>query len=84
MSALPGDSLLLGALLERLGSEQGQSLLASLDQWLSNADGDSTVENTAFDRNQIRTIDTAYDRRKQTKSGTPNPQPRKASRTPKD
>jgi hypothetical protein len=79
MSALPGDSLLLGALLERLGSAQGQSLLARLDQWLSSADGDSAVENTEFDEHQIRTIDAAYDRRKQTKSGTPTPQPRKAS-----
>jgi hypothetical protein len=79
MSPLRGDNLLLGALLERLGSAQGQSLLAQLDQWLSSADGESSDESAAFDEYQTRTIDAAYDRRKHTKSGTPNPQPRKAS-----
>jgi hypothetical protein len=73
MSALPGDSLLLGALLERLGSAQGQSLLARLNQWLSRDDRDATVEDTPFDRNQSRAIDAAYDRRKQTRSGPHNP-----------
>lgn len=67
MSALHGDSLRLGALLARL------------DHWLSGADGDSPVESTSFDRNQIRAIDAAYDRRTYTSNGTPNPQPRKAS-----
>jgi hypothetical protein len=78
MSALQGDSILLDALLERLGSAQGEHLLARLDEWLSSADGDSAVENAESDEYKIRAIDAAYDRRKQTKRGTPTPQLRKA------
>jgi len=74
VSARRGDSLLLGALLERLGSAQGQSLLARLDRWVASPD-----RTMLFERNQIRAIDAAYDRRRQTKRGTINPQPRKAS-----
>ena len=72
------NSLLLGALLDRLGTIQGQTLLARLDQWLSQDHGFS-VESIAFDRNQIRAIEPAYDRRKPTKSGTPDPNFRTAS-----
>ena len=59
------DRLLLGALLDRLGSIQAQALLARLEQWLSRAGCDASIGNTRFDRDQLRAIGTSYDRRKQ-------------------
>ena len=64
------DRILLGALLDRLGSVQAQALLARLDQWLSREERDVPVESIRFDRDQLRAIGTPYDRRKQTKTET--------------
>ena len=81
MSAAGDDSLLLDALLERLGRTESQSLLARLDRWLADdePDGEADPESTSLDRNQFAAIAPAYDRRKRTKSGTPTPNLRKAS-----
>jgi hypothetical protein len=79
MSAPREGSLLLGALLDRLGSVQSQAWLARLDQWLSSHGGDTPFEDTRFDRDQFRATEATYDRRKQTKNGTPDLDPRTAS-----
>jgi len=71
--------LLLGALLDRLGTAQAQAWLAQLDQWLTRDDSDTPLADTRFDRDQFRTTESTYDRRKQTKNGTHNLDPRKAS-----
>jgi hypothetical protein len=79
MSAPHEGSLLLGALLDRLGSAQAQDWLARLDQWLSSEDRDAPFRSTRFDRYQFRATDAPYDRRKQTKNGPHNLDPRTAS-----
>jgi len=73
------ENLLLGALLDRLGSAQAQAWLARLDQWLTRDDRDTPLADTRFDRDQFRATDALYDRRKQTKNGTQNLDPRTAS-----
>jgi hypothetical protein len=65
MSPARVDSILLGALLDRLGSAQAQALLARLDQWLSRDERDAPVETIRFDRDQLRAVGAPYDRRKQ-------------------
>lgn len=78
MTAPSEENLLLGALLDRLGSAQAQAWLARLDQWLSR-DSDTLPADTRFDRDQFRATEALYDRRKQTKNGTHNLDPRTAS-----
>jgi hypothetical protein len=79
MSAPYEGTLLLGALLDRLGSVQAQAWLARLDRWLSDDDRDTPFKSTRFDRDQFRATDAPYDRRKQTKNGPHNLDPRTAS-----
>jgi hypothetical protein len=79
MSAPCEGNLLLGALLDRLGSVQAQAWLARLDQWLSSEDRDAPFRSTRFDRDQFRTTDAPHDRRKQTKNGPHNLDPRTAT-----
>ena len=79
MSAPCEGNLLLGALLDRLGSVQAQAWLARLDQWLSDDKLDTPFKSTRFDRDQFRATDAPYDRRKQTKNGPPTLDPRTAS-----
>ena len=58
----PGEeTVLLGALLDRLGKTQAHALLVRLDQWLTRDDRESPQ---VFDRDQRRDIDTPYDRRR--------------------
>ena len=45
------NEVLLGALLERLGSVQSRSLLARLDRWLLQRDPDSPVESASANPN---------------------------------
>lgn len=79
MSAPYEGTLLLGALLDRLGSVQAQIWLAHLDRWLSRDERGTPFRNTRFDRDQFRATDASYDRRKQTKNGPQNLDPRTAS-----
>ena len=61
-------SVLLGALLDRLGSDQAQAWLERLDRWLA-SESDTPFPSTQFDRDQFRATEAPYDRRKQTKNG---------------
>jgi hypothetical protein len=64
------ESVLLGALLDRLGKTQAQALLARLERWL--------------DLEQYRAVGSTYDRRKGDKNSIHNFEPESASLTPKD
>jgi len=59
------DSILLGALLDRLGSVQAQALLARLDQWLSR--DERVLPSKASDLTKINSArsEPPYDRRNQ-------------------
>jgi hypothetical protein len=61
MSRSSEETVLLGALLDRLGNTQAQALLARLDRWLTRDEREPRQE---FDRDQTRALDTPYDRRK--------------------
>jgi hypothetical protein len=57
------ETLLLGALLDRLGNTQAQALLKRLDQWLFRNHREAPSENNRFDRrrhieNAIQNLDT--------------------------
>jgi hypothetical protein len=57
-------NVLLGALLERLGTTQAQALLARLDQWLTR-DGEKVhTQEHGFDRDQAPGAHASYDRRR--------------------
>jgi hypothetical protein len=56
------EHVLLGGLLDRLDNTQAQALLARLDQWLAR-DGEGP-RNPRFGRDQVRTTEAPYDRRK--------------------
>lgn len=60
--------VLLGALLDRLGNTQAQALLVRLDQWLIR-DSEVRLKRPRLERDQIRTIEAPYDRRKRDANG---------------
>jgi hypothetical protein len=74
------ESVLLGALLDRLGKAQAQVLLARLDRWMTRDRGNAP----AFDRDQKQVTDSTYDRRKHDGNRIHNPDSNSASRTPKE
>ena len=80
MSNSSEESVLLGALLDRLGKAQAQVLLARLDQWMTRDRGNAP----AFDQDQKQVTDSAYDRRKRDGNGIHNPDSNSASQAPKD
>jgi len=59
-------SVLLGALLDRLGKTQAQALLTRLDQWLASA---ARPDTKGFDYDQVRAVQSPYDRRRQDGNG---------------
>jgi hypothetical protein len=61
MSRSSEETVLLGALLDRLGNTQAQALLVRLDRWLTSDEREPRQE---LDRDQMRAPDTPYDRRK--------------------
>jgi hypothetical protein len=61
MSRSSEETVLLGALLDRLGNTQAQALLVRLDRWLT---ADEREPRQELDRDQMRAQDTPYDRRK--------------------
>lgn len=68
MSPAREGSVLLGALLDRLGTTQAQALLARLDRWLAS----ETHPNTkGLDDDQVRSLEAPYDRRRQYGNGIP-------------
>jgi len=68
MSCAYEENVLLGALLDRLGNTQAQALLVRLDRWLTR-DGETPLKSPRFERDQIRTIEAPYDRRKYDRNG---------------
>jgi hypothetical protein len=50
-----GATLLIGALLDRLGSTQAQALLQRLDRWVSQEDRDDLPPRTASRRRRAET-----------------------------
>ena len=81
MSPARERNVLLGALLDRLGTVQAQALLERLDQWLAA----SAYPNTKrFDRDQINAIEGPYDRRRQNGNETNLRHSNAASSTPED
>jgi hypothetical protein len=76
-------SVLLGALLDRLGNAQGQALLARLDRWLSGGEGGSPPVRDDLDQQRVPAG--SHDRRRhdQERNSPVNPQI-VASATPKD
>lgn len=61
----PQETVLLGALLERLGSAEAQVWLTRLDQWLSRDARDaSPPNNKLIDRAQLGAPKVPYPRRK--------------------
>jgi hypothetical protein len=81
MSSPHESSVLLGALLDRLGASQAQALLAQLDQWLASAAHPDTKR---FDRDQIYAVEGPYDRRRQNGIEIQIRQSKSASLTPED
>jgi hypothetical protein len=59
-------SVLLGALLDRIGATQSQVLLVRIDKWLASAAHPNT---NGFDQDQIRALQAPYDRRRQNGNG---------------
>lgn len=85
MSSSGEGTVLLGALLDRLGKTEAQVLLARLDHWLSvDARDASTRDNKLIDRDQLDAPQVPYDRRKSERTGIPQTDSKTASRTPKD
>lgn len=85
MSSSGEGTVLLGALLDRLGKTEAQVLLARLDHWLSlDARDASPRNNKPIDRDQLGAPEVPYDRRKSERNGIPQTDPKTASRTPKD
>lgn len=61
----PQETVLLGALLERLGSAEAQVWLTRLDQWLSRDARDASPQNNkSIDRAQLGAPKVPYLRRK--------------------
>lgn len=77
-------SVLLGALLDRLGKAQGQALLTRLDRWLTGGEGDPQARG-GLDSDQPDVPASSHDRRRhdQERNSPVNPQIA-ASATPKD
>jgi hypothetical protein len=77
-------SVLLGALLDRLGKPQAQVLLARLDQWLSLDNRGAPLENIRSEPKQFDAVEAPYDRRKHGRDKIHNSDSNSASWTPKD
>ena len=70
----PSDrNVLLGALLDRLGTAEAHAWLARLDQWLSRDIRGPHQEDTSssFDRDQLGATAAPYDRRKRDRDDIP-------------
>jgi len=78
------ESVLLGALLDRLGKAQAQVLLARLDQWLSLENRGALLESIRSEAKQLDPVEGPHDRRKRDGNRIHNPDSNPASRTPKD
>lgn len=76
--------VLLGALLDRLGTLQARALLQQLEQWLTGENSTVQPHTNRFDQDQIRAFEGPYDRRRQDGNGIHNRHPKSASLTPKD
>jgi hypothetical protein len=78
-------SVLLGALLDRLGKAQGQALLTRLDRWLTGGESDSHPARDSLDSDRQCVPAESHDRRRhdQERNSPVNPQIA-ASATPKD
>ena len=57
-------NVLIGALLDRLGTTQAQALLSRLDQWLTRDSEKVHAQQHGFDRDQALAAHVPYDRRR--------------------
>lgn len=68
----PSDrNVLLGALLDRLGTAQAHAWLVRLDQWLSVRGEHQQDTSSLFDRDQLGATQAPYDRRKRDRDSIP-------------
>ena len=84
MSPAREGNVLLGALLERLGTIQAQALIERLEQWLNGENRAAHPITKRFDQDQIRAFEGPYDRRRHDGNGIHHRHSTSASLTSKD
>jgi hypothetical protein len=84
MSPAREGSVLLGALLDRMGAKQSQALLARLDHWLAHECEKPHTRESGLDPDQDLATQAPYDRRKRDGNGIRTQHSNAASLTPRD